>query len=107
MQLRDYRWLWALSTTLVSHEHVFGNETLTLLFRNRRTHTRRRVRIPYRPIVCDNLVATTVVTVDGRILRASEDSNPDLFWGIRGGGSNFGIVTQFVYRVHNQGDVFL
>ncbi|KAL4781312.1 hypothetical protein BJX76DRAFT_360008 [Aspergillus varians] len=57
-------------------------------------------------LVCDNLLAATVVTADGRVLKASGNANADLFWGIRGGGSNFGIITEFVYRVHDQGDVF-
>lgn len=51
-------------------------------------------------LACDNLIAADIVTADGRMLRASAEENADLFWGIRGGGGNFGIATAFEYRLH-------
>jgi hypothetical protein len=51
-------------------------------------------------LACDNLISADVATADGQVLRASTEENEDLFWGIRGGGGNFGIVTSFEYQLH-------
>jgi FAD/FMN-containing dehydrogenase len=51
----------------------------------------------------DNLLSVDVVTADGRLVHASEDENPDLFWGMRGAGPNFGIATSFEFRLHPVG----
>jgi FAD/FMN-containing dehydrogenase len=56
-------------------------------------------------LTIDSLVAVEVVTADGRIVTANEDRHPDLFWAVRGGGGNFGIVTRFVFRLHPVGTV--
>lgn len=54
---------------------------------------------------CDNVRSFELITVDGQWLRASASENPDLFWGLRGGGGNFGIVTAFEYNLHPVGTV--
>jgi len=51
-------------------------------------------------LTVDNLLAVELVTADGRVVRASPDEHPDLFWGLRGAGPNFGIVTSFEFRLH-------
>ena len=55
----------------------------------------------------DNLLSADLVTAEGEFVTASEEENPDLFWAIRGGGGNFGIVTSFEYRLHPVGPIVL
>lgn len=57
-------------------------------------------------LALDNVVLAEVVTAGGEVVRASEDENPELFWAIRGGGGNFGIVTAFEFAAHPTTDVF-
>ena len=51
-------------------------------------------------LACDNVLSVEIVTADGQVRRVSATENPDLFWGIRGGGGNFGVVTTFEFRLH-------
>src|SRR5215217_747128 len=56
-------------------------------------------------LACDNLLSVDLVTTEGQVLTASRDEHADLFWGLRGGGGNFGIVTSFEYQLHPVGPV--
>lgn len=58
-------------------------------------------------LTCDDLLSADVVTAEGELVRASPEENADLFWGLRGGGGNFGIVTSFEYRLHPVGPTVL
>jgi len=54
---------------------------------------------------CDNVLSARIVTADGRSRTADASRSPDLFWAIRGGGGNFGVITEFEYRLHPIGEV--
>ena len=57
-------------------------------------------------LTIDNLIAAEIVTANGKTLRADAETNPDLYWAIRGGGGNFGVATRFQFRLHEVGTVF-
>ncbi|GIT34795.1 MAG: hypothetical protein Ct9H300mP4_11140 [Gammaproteobacteria bacterium] len=58
-------------------------------------------------LTIDNLLSVEIVTADGRFQRASKNENADLFWAVRGGGGNFGVVTAFEFRLHSMGTEIL
>jgi len=56
-------------------------------------------------LACDNLLGVELVTADGRLVHVSDRENPDLFWGVRGGGGNFGVATSFEFQLHQVGPI--
>jgi len=78
------------TTGVVSHTGVGGFTLGGGMGRTDRVHG----------LAVDNVLGATLVTADGKVRRLSADEHPDLFWAIRGGGGNFGVVTEFIYRLH-------
>jgi FAD/FMN-containing dehydrogenase len=58
-------------------------------------------------LACDNLLSVELVTADGSVIQASDSQNPELFWALRGGGGNFGLVTKFEFALHPVGPIVL
>jgi hypothetical protein len=56
-------------------------------------------------LTCDNVLSYTMVTAEGDVVQANAEENPDLYWGLRGGGGNFGVVTTFEFKLHSQNGV--